>query len=214
MAAVLVHELAHLLNRRVFEAPIPPWLEEGLANDLAFCRIDARGHTRLGSLGGRSAVIEQPEYDQGGFIRLDRRVHLTGPMASLRAVQERWRTAEAPSVARLTDLVWSEFTDPMDRSLRYAASAFLVRYLLDSGGDSGDGELAAGFRSFLQSVAAGGPAGVEQLAGYLERGLGQRLDQEPDRVLDRDLEQGLDPRLLALDVGFASWIAAQRLPGS
>ena len=206
VVAVLVHELTHLLNRRVFGAPIPPWLEEGLANDLAFCRIDARGRPRLGSLGGRSVVIEQPEYDQGGFIRIDRRVHLTGPMASLRSVQERWRTSEALPLALLTDLVWSEFTDSRDRGLRYATSAFLVRYLLDSGGDSGAGRLASGFRSFLRSVAAGGAAGPEDLARYLNQGLNQELKQGLDR--------GLDEGLLDLDTGFASWIAAQRLSGS
>ena len=214
VVAVLVHELTHLLNRRVFGAPIPPWLEEGLANDLAFCRIDARGRPRLGSLSGRSVVIEQPEYDQGGFIRIDRRVHLTGPTASLRSVQERWRTSEALPLALLTDLLWSEFTDPRDRGLRYATSAFLVRYLLDSGGDSGGesgrGGFASGFRSFLRAVAAGGTAGPEDLARYLKQGLNQGRDQR----LDQELDQELDAARLDLDTGFASWIAAQRLSGS
>jgi hypothetical protein len=185
VAAVLIHELTHLLNRRVFPTSIPPWLEEGLANDLAFCRIDSRGRARLGSLGGRGVVVEQSVYDSGGFIRINRKVNLTGAVASLRIVQERWRRDGALPLALLTDFFWREFTEAQDRDLRYSASAFFVRYLLDSN----DPELAAGFRSFLRSVAAGDPSGPEQLARFLDHSLSE------------------------LDTGFATWIAAQRLSG-
>jgi hypothetical protein len=41
--AVVVHELTHLLSQGVFGDLLPLWLDEGLAEDLAWCRVDAEG---------------------------------------------------------------------------------------------------------------------------------------------------------------------------
>ncbi|MEO8054662.1 MAG: hypothetical protein ABI768_05885 [Acidobacteriota bacterium] len=41
--ALLVHELTHLLSVGALGASIPAWLDEGLAEDLAWCRVDAEG---------------------------------------------------------------------------------------------------------------------------------------------------------------------------
>jgi hypothetical protein len=41
--AHLVHELTHLLSSGALGASAPPWLDEGLAEDLAWCRVDAEG---------------------------------------------------------------------------------------------------------------------------------------------------------------------------
>ena len=41
--AIVVHELTHLLSSGALGASLPPWLDEGLAEDLAFCRVDREG---------------------------------------------------------------------------------------------------------------------------------------------------------------------------
>jgi hypothetical protein len=61
-------------------------------------------------------------------------------------------------------MTWRELVDPAVRELAYAESAFLVRYLLESS------RLAAGFRAYLQAVAAGGEGGSEELAEALGEG--------------------------------------------
>ncbi len=165
VAAVLVHELTHLLNRRTLAATPAPWLEEGMANDLAFCRLDRSGRPVLGSLGGRSVVVERPVWLAGGESRVDREIRLEGPLASLSLVRDRRRAGAGPALEVLTDLDWSEFLEPAGRPARYDDSAFLVRFLLE-GGD----ELAAAFRGYLADLASGAAAGREPLAGRL--GLG------------------------------------------
>ena len=41
--ATVIHELTHLLSQGVFGDSIPAWLDEGLSEDLAWCRVDAEG---------------------------------------------------------------------------------------------------------------------------------------------------------------------------
>jgi len=41
--AIVVHELTHLLSSGALGASPPAWLDEGLAEDLAWCRVDAEG---------------------------------------------------------------------------------------------------------------------------------------------------------------------------
>ena len=165
VAAVLIHELTHVLNRRWLATVPPPWLEEGLANDLAFSRIAGTGHLELGSLGGRNVVIEEHFYQPGGWIDFEQAIHLSGPTASLSLLANRWRAGEAISLKLLSDLLASEFFDPEDRQVRYDASTFFVRYLL--GGE--DGDLAPRFHAFLASLGADGSADPDSLASYLER---------------------------------------------
>jgi len=50
LGSLFIHELTHLLNRRVFRAEVPPWLEEGMAEDLAYSRLTPKGQIRLGTL--------------------------------------------------------------------------------------------------------------------------------------------------------------------
>jgi hypothetical protein len=178
VAAVLVHELAHLLSRRALAAPPPPWLDEGIANDLSFCRVDGSGQLLLGSLGGRSVVIEEPAYRPGGWLGIDRAVHLEGPVASLRLLREALKGGAVPPLASLAALSPEEFFDPEGRQLRYDASAFFVRYLL-----AGDGGLGRGFRAFLAAAAGGAASDSEALLGHLRRGWGE---------LQRDFEAWLD----------------------
>ena len=58
---LLLHELTHLLNRSALGPDTPIWLEEGLANDLAYNRVDRAGRLLLGTLEGqRVSVTEGP----------------------------------------------------------------------------------------------------------------------------------------------------------
>ncbi len=161
VAAVLVHELTHVLSHRTLAAAPPPWLDEGMANDLAFCRIDGARRLVIGSLGGRSVVIEEHSYQPGGWIDFDQSVHLSGPSATRVQLRDRWRTG-AISIEELSYLPAGQFFDPEDRQVHYDASAFFIRYLLDGE----EGALAPAFHSFLGSLAGGDPP---DLASHLGR---------------------------------------------
>ncbi len=169
VAAVLVHELTHVLSHRALATAPPSWLDEGMANDLAFCRIDGARRLVLGSVGGRSVVIEEHSYRPGGWIGVDRAVHLSGPSATRAQLQERWRAGGAIAIEALAGLPAGQFFDPEDRLVRYDASAFFVRYLLDGE----DGGLASGFRAFLAALSVGEPGNPVALASHLGRGWAQ-----------------------------------------
>lgn len=121
--AVLIHELTHLLNRRVFRAEIPPWLEEGMAQDLAFCRVDKDGTLRLGTL----SSVE----------------------TNLAALLEDWKHPTHLDLPEFLSLDLETFIEPEGRPIRYTESAFLVRYFLDGGND----QLRAGFLRYLSRLA-------------------------------------------------------------
>ena len=182
--AILIHELTHLLNRRVFGVYPAPWLEEGIANDLAYCRVDRSGRFHLESLGGKSVVIDHPVYLPGGWSRVDQEVRLQGPKAALNLLRHRWQDQTALPLDLLLELVWEEYIDPLDRPSRYDESTFFIRYLLDGE----DQQLAERFRAFLSLLASGEPADT---AIFL-------------KTLDRDWRQ--------LEAGFGRWlIRRQRL---
>jgi hypothetical protein len=182
VAAILVHELTHLLNRRVLKTAPHPWLEEGMGNDLAYCAITKRsGRLQLGTLGGQSVIVELPIYLAGGASRVDRQVYLKGPMAALSLLQRRHRSNELLPLAQLMNMGWNEFIDPENLRERYDQSAFLVRYLLGSD----DSRLAPGLRAHLSALAVGARAGPVELLGHLrcdladvERGFARWLDQK------------------------------------
>jgi hypothetical protein len=142
--AVLIHELTHLLGRRVFTDAIPPWLDEGMAQDLAFSRLNRQGRIRLGTL---STV----ETDLDTLVKV-------------------WNSPAHPGLAGLTSLDWSEFIEPVGRPLRYAESAFLIRYLLDSGEEG----LREGFLRYLAELAEAELSESVSLFVALER--------EPDKL--------------------------------
>lgn len=139
VAATLVHELAHLLNRRALGPVLPPWLDEGIADDLAGSEVGARGELRPGRIGG--SVVEHPA-----------RLEFRGAVAALRQVDQAFASGRAVPLERLTAMDWEAFVRSDDSQLHYAQASFLVRYLLDGG----DPALAGGFRRFLAAVAAGG----------------------------------------------------------
>lgn len=161
---VLIHELTHLMNRRALGPgeDLPPWLDEGLAEDLAYSAVTGAGKLRLGSLAGRLNTDNEVGDSPG---RLGARIAVTvsGPRVQLARLAGVFGTADCPSLAALVDLPWSEFKDPARRPLLYALSAFWVRYLLDGEG----GRRAGPFRAFLKSVAGGGPSGPAALSAAL-----------------------------------------------
>ena len=48
---IFVHELTHLLSRNALGEGLPAWLDEGMAEDLAWCRTDADGSAPAGHAG-------------------------------------------------------------------------------------------------------------------------------------------------------------------
>ncbi len=158
---LFVHELAHLINRQVFGAGTPAWLEEGIANDLAFSRVDRSGRLVTGGLGGSSFVGEERLPTATG-TRTVTTLHLDGALASLSLLQKAERRNGLTPLAALLELPWVEFVRREERDLRYIQSAFLVRYLLDA-----DADLASGFRGYLQAVARGESAEPARLLAAL-----------------------------------------------
>lgn len=156
--SILIHELVHLLNRRVFPAENAPWLEEGLAEDLAFCRVRDDGRLAVGTLSGDLQ-------DSDTLFPT-----LTGPTAHLAALYTSWSEPTRPSVAALTEIDQEPFINPETRAIHYAESAFLIRYLLDGG----DSESREGFLRYLQRIAASDmPESVS---------LWQDLESDPGKV--------------------------------
>ncbi len=152
VGTTLVHELVHFLNRRAIGPALPPWIDEGLADDLATADVDAGGRIRPGELSGDRS-------EAGGRLVID------GALATLYRLRGAAAGGELLPFARLTSLQWEEFVRSQQRQLLYGTSAFWVRYLLDSG----EPGLAAGFRRFLAAVGAGKPATPEMLRDYLGR---------------------------------------------
>lgn len=151
VASLLVHEVTHLLNARALGPRTPPWLEEGLADSLAYSRIDASGRLQPEELGG--AVREQrAEVRDGRGRRAGWEVTVTtrGGRGALQRLAEALDRGDLPPPSTLTSLGWRELVEPRAREVAYAESAFFVRWLL-----AGEGR-AAGFREYLRSVAAGG----------------------------------------------------------
>jgi hypothetical protein len=143
--ATLVHELAHLLNRRALGPALPPWLDEGIAQDLAASGVDARGR------------LVPAELSEG------RREDLV--LGATVAALELQRAAEARALAPLAEVVAGDWERLSAGELRrrYDHAGFLVRYLAD-------GRAADGFHAFLAAIARGGPATPEALLDALDTG--------------------------------------------
>lgn len=151
VASTLVHELAHLLNRRAIGPALPSWLEEGIADDLSQSRIDRSGRLLPGTLGGVT-------------VRVGRRIEMHGARAALQDLLDAAAAGRLRPLPRLLALDWDEFVR-QNGELSYAQSSFFVRYLLQGE----QGALAPGFRAFLQEVSNGKPPEPELLRERLGR---------------------------------------------
>lgn len=150
VAATLIHEITHLLNRRALGPALPPWLNEGIADEMAASRLDDRGAMEAVRLGGERTRIGRVVVTGGALgaaIQLRKLMELT----NLRPLQE------------LLDLDWEEFVKSDPEQLNYAQSSFWIRYLLS------DPQLAIRFKAYLSEIAAGGDATPKVLQARLGR---------------------------------------------
>jgi hypothetical protein len=152
VAATLVHEIVHLLNRRGVGPALPPWLDEGLAADLATGAIGPAGDLDPEAIGG---AIER------GASRID----YYGAQAAIRRLAAALTDRALPPLPRLFALDWEAFVRSDRLDLHYAAAGFFWRYLLDGE----EGALAAPARAYLAATADGGPADAEALRVELDR---------------------------------------------
>lgn len=167
----LLHELGHLLNRRAVGPALPPWLEEGLAEELSL----------LGQVGRPVAVAADPDAALAASLAyLQRFRHQTessvvyeGPLAGLDVLLSALRAGGLPRLEEWLRLDWEEFVRG-DAALNYALAGWFVHYLLEGESRS----MASRFRDFLAAVAEGAPPEP----GALERALSRSLAQ-----LDLDL---------------------------
>jgi hypothetical protein len=157
VSALLVHEISHLLTRAAVGRQLPPWLEEGLADELSISRRDGSGRTLPGTLRAHSSVRNTAAVPKPGVI-YERTI--SGPAAALLALVRGPR----PALAELVAMPWSTFADARGRPERYAASAFFLRYLLDGE----EQRWRERFLGFLTAAANGAPADQADL----ERALG------------------------------------------
>jgi hypothetical protein len=164
----LIHELVHVLNRRALGTQIPAWLEEGLAEDLGFSRIQADGRIVVGSLGGDNV----PFSTSASRVGSPHAFEIGGPRGSLVALLIEWHEPTRSTLAVLVAMPWQEFVESEAGAIHYAESAFLVRYFLDGRRRS----LREGFRRYLRSMAAGELNLGETVWTYLEI---QPVDLEP-----------------------------------
>lgn len=161
LVAVFIHELTHLLNRRLFAAETPPWLEEGMAQDLAFSEVTPQGQIRQGTLAG----VPRQEVDD--YAPNEPRAHVAALVAA-------WLTPKRPALEALVTMDWADFILPDNRDLHYAQSAMLLRYLLDGGEET----LHQGFLRYLATVSQADVTTAGSLWDNLE-------------CTPRDIEEGL-----------------------
>lgn len=154
VAALLAHELTHLVTHRTLGSILPPWLEEGLADDLAFCRIEKDGRLSLGTLGGATASRVRRRSLGRGTVRVEQEREISGARASLLRLAGLAETRELPALRELVSLSQRELVVSEHRALWYPLSVFFVRFLLDRE------RSAEVFRDFLAGAVV-----AEDLAG-------------------------------------------------
>jgi len=132
VATTLIHELTHLIAWQVLGPDLPPWLNEGLADDLALSRIDREGRLNSDSFDQRSLRF--------GRNTAEILVKVVGSLSRAQPI----RLVDFLSQDRRSFLAQPE--------LHYALSALFVRFLLE---DSLAGSAAA-FKSYLQALRVEG----------------------------------------------------------
>lgn len=150
VAATLVHELVHLLNRRALGPALPPWLDEGLCDDLAF------GALPDGRLEPSRLVGFEHDAPEGKILYV-------GAWGSLWTAGEAYRRGELPRLSTLLGIGWSAFVTEPGVELRYDTAALFVHYLLEGA----QRRHREPFREFLRGVARGESAGGERLLSVL-----------------------------------------------
>jgi hypothetical protein len=160
LTQTLIHELTHLFNRRAMGVDIPIWLEEGMAQDMAFSKWDKNGRIAPGSLGGS---VRREVTDLGPRGKKTT-IEISGPLASLNRLLLAWSDAVRPTLEVLVEMPKRDFIRSENRSLLYAESAFLIRYLLDGGQPT----LTEGFQRYLVAVATSSDLAGQTAWSHLE----------------------------------------------
>ncbi|MDX1384502.1 MAG: hypothetical protein R3190_12700, partial [Thermoanaerobaculia bacterium] len=156
---------------------LPPWLDEGIADDLASARLDESSRLEVGALAAE-------RFDLGD------RIELRGGLASLDLLLVARRDGSAVRLDRLLAADWETFVGGRRSRLHYAASAFLIRFLARPEDPRRDD-----FMAFLDGVSRGGPPDT----GGFETHLGPLPEVESAWVsylLQQGLEAGLGSRLV------------------
>ena len=133
--SIVVHELTHLLSQGVFGDSSPIWLGEGLAGDLAWCRVDAEGRLQPGTFESREI-----------------------PDAWIQSV----RAGKAFPLAALLSPTTRLFADPGTRRDATTTSAMLVRWCL---GDAARAASFRAFLKSVAKGGAGDAASLAAALG-------------------------------------------------
>jgi len=163
LLGTLVHELAHLLNRRALGPSLPSWLDEGICDDLGASRITLDGRLLPGTWSRNLDPRPGEVRISGGEAALRNLAAVYGPDGSARGRLD---------LGAILALEWEEFVAPQGAELHYAAAAAFIRMLLAAPARS------AVFRGWLAQVSEGGSPAAEALRGALDR---------PWEELDHDL---------------------------
>lgn len=174
---LMVHEASHLVTRRRLGIGLPPWLEEGIAEDLAYHRRDERGAMVNGSLTSAAAVrISESRLASGRLLFLERSL---GGFSGLRALIGSRRESATRPLADLVSMSGAAFNASEDPN-RYPHAGFFVRYLLDT--------RRPGFVRFLAALGCGEAGDGATLLRYIE-------SDWP--ILEADFSRWLDARWAA-----------------
>jgi hypothetical protein len=149
---LLVHELTHLLTQNSLHQKTPAWLAEGLAEDLAWCRVDATGRLQPDTLD----LHVESNSDLGTTV-----VRKSGPRMTVDVWLPRARAGRTPPLTALLSPASALFADPAERRDAATTSTQLIRWCLS------DPARAAAFREFLVAVSLGGAADENALAATL-----------------------------------------------
>jgi hypothetical protein len=147
----LVHGLARLLSQAALGEGLPEWLDEGLAEDLAWCRADDAGRLQPDTLDVFETRRGAPA------IGIER----TGPRVTAEEWLLRARAGRVPPLPAILSRDSRLFDNPGARGDAATASAMLVRWCL------AEPRRAEAFRGFLTSVARGCPGDLDALAAAL-----------------------------------------------
>lgn len=148
VVSTFVHELTHLLNRRAIGPALPPWLEEGIADDLGLSVWSDQGGLEFDSFSGWRR--ERPNA-----------VELGGGLAALEMTRQGARSGRLMPMQQLLALDWDEFVRSSDRQQHYAQAFLFVRYLMATA------TRRDAFLAYLKTIAAGGSVDAEHLRQQL-----------------------------------------------
>lgn len=183
----IVHELTHTLNRHTLGPSLPPWLEEGLAEDL----------------GG--VWIEDPDAPAPAMTHPGNGLQHHWAMQDIVSAVVAMQLEDVPAPnAELLSLDHDGFFGP-GMGLHYKRSQLLVRCLLDA-----DDGFADAFRRFLYGTSGGLQPEPKRLAEQLDRDWPEveRVCREHRRGLAAEIARLLPE---GLSVGGLQGTAPQRL---